>query len=80
MNQIINGIKEGYWEEYYSNGKLQCTGFTNDNAQVGYWKFYFENGHIFSEGVFDDNGNPIGTWYEYYDYKPSQISSEQKNG
>ena len=22
MNQIVNNLREGYWEEYYSNGKL----------------------------------------------------------
>jgi antitoxin component YwqK of YwqJK toxin-antitoxin module len=23
MNQTVNNLREGYWEEYYSNGKLE---------------------------------------------------------
>ena len=23
MNQTVNRLKEGYWEKYYSNGKLE---------------------------------------------------------
>ena len=46
MNQTINGLKEGYWEDYHSNGQLSSKGnFINGNKE-GYWEYYYNDGKL----------------------------------
>jgi len=41
MNQFNDkGLKEGYWEDYYSNGNLSYKGNYNNDECVGYWEWY----------------------------------------
>ena len=39
-NKIINGFAEGYWEHYYSDGRIRCRGNYRNGMPVGYWEFY----------------------------------------
>ena len=46
MNKIINGLKEGLWKSYYSNGKLQSECNFINGLKEGLWKSYHSNGKL----------------------------------
>ena len=43
MNQTINGLREGYWEQYWMNGNLMFRGNYKNNEREGYWEQYWMN-------------------------------------
>lgn len=47
-NKVINGFREGYWEESWFSGKLYAKGHYINGERVGYWEFYdyFINGQL----------------------------------
>ena len=50
----FKGLRDGYWEVYYSNGKIYCKGNYINGARDGYWEVYFYNGKL-RESIFYDN-------------------------
>ena len=60
------GEKHGYWEDYYSNGKLAYKGTYVDGNRHGYWESYHSNGNLCSKGNYVD-GKEHGYWERYYD-------------
>jgi antitoxin component YwqK of YwqJK toxin-antitoxin module len=46
------GLKQGYWEHYDDNRKLQSKGFYKDGLHDGIWEFYMENGDLNYKGLF----------------------------
>lgn len=42
-NQIINGVREGYWEKYYHNGNLWFKGNYIKGQKIGYWESHYFN-------------------------------------
>ncbi len=47
FNQVDrNGLKQGYWKKYYSNGKLKYYGLFKDDKPAGEMRRYFESGNI----------------------------------
>jgi antitoxin component YwqK of YwqJK toxin-antitoxin module len=36
----INGLKDGYLEEYYSDGTMACKGNYKNDQHYGYWEQY----------------------------------------
>jgi uncharacterized protein len=66
INQYdIEGNKQGYWELYYSNGKLEYKGSYLNGLRDGYFEEYYSNGKIFLKGSYV-NGNLNGLFEEYY--------------
>ena len=47
-----NNQRTGYWEEYWSNGKLYSKGHYFNGIQDGYWEEYYRNGNIKYKGNF----------------------------
>ncbi|MBN1415550.1 MAG: hypothetical protein JW973_10655 [Bacteroidales bacterium] len=41
-----NGLKQGYWKKYYSNGNLMYKGFFKDNKPLGEMSRYYEDGAL----------------------------------
>ena len=41
-----NGDKHGYWEYYWSNGKLMYKGNYVNGNKHGYWERYYDNGQL----------------------------------
>ena len=63
MNEYTNDWeRNGYWETYYSNGKLEGKGWYKNGLKVGYWEEYLSTGALWYIGSYDDNGNPVGYW------------------
>jgi antitoxin component YwqK of YwqJK toxin-antitoxin module len=66
MNQKINGLKEGYWEDYYTNGNLMYKGHYKNGFLDGYWEwYYYSNGNLNYKGHYK-NGIRDGYWELYY--------------
>jgi uncharacterized protein len=73
INQYdIDGNKQGYWESYYSNGKLNYKGSYVNGEREGYWGVYYENGELYSKGNYM-NGKRDDIW-EYYHSNGKLIS------
>ena len=61
------GNRDGYWEEYYSNGNLSAKGHYKNGVRSGYWEQYYTNGNLWYKGSYK-NGKKVGYWeYYYYD-------------
>jgi antitoxin component YwqK of YwqJK toxin-antitoxin module len=68
--QLLCGERQGYWEYYYENGKLQERDFYELGKADGKYTSYHDNGMIMEEGEYDmgkrvgilrsfhSNGNP----------------------
>ena len=61
-----NGLKQGYWKKYYSNGNLKYYGFFKDDKPVGELKRYFESGNLKAIMNFNSSRNysEIKMFYE----------------
>lgn len=62
---VVDGIKQGDFKLYYSNGNVQIEGEVKDNKNIGEWKYYYESGEIESKGLFEED-KPKGEWTWYY--------------
>jgi antitoxin component YwqK of YwqJK toxin-antitoxin module len=67
-----NGNRHGYWEYYYSNGKLAYKGTYVDGNRHGYWEVYHSNGNLWYKGNYVD-GKQHGYWEYYYNGNLNQI-------
>jgi antitoxin component YwqK of YwqJK toxin-antitoxin module len=59
------GERDGYWKEYFDDGRLRAEGKYNKDTREGPWKYYHPNGTIEQEGVYA-GGKPEGDWLWYY--------------
>jgi antitoxin component YwqK of YwqJK toxin-antitoxin module len=59
------GLREGFWKEYYPDGKLKASGNYKSDKKVGNWKFYYPNGNLEQLGKFID-GKADSSWVWYY--------------
>jgi antitoxin component YwqK of YwqJK toxin-antitoxin module len=67
------GNRHGYWERYWSNGKLDFKGNYVNGNRHGYFESYYDNGQLYYKGNYV-NGKEHGYWESYYsngqlDYK-----------
>ena len=47
INQINEkGIRQGYWERYWSNNILWHRGNYINGKKFGYWEWYYKNGEL----------------------------------
>jgi antitoxin component YwqK of YwqJK toxin-antitoxin module len=60
-----NNQAHGYWERYYSNGKLWFKRNYVDGKEHGYWEWYHYNGKLAYKGNYK-NGIRHGYWEYYY--------------
>jgi antitoxin component YwqK of YwqJK toxin-antitoxin module len=75
INQYdLDGIKQGYWEDYYLNGVLSYKGSFINGKKDGVWEEYWRNGKLYSKGLY---GNDLmnGMW-EYYDINGNLLKKE----
>lgn len=63
---IKHAERDGVWNAYFKNGRLQATCTYKEGVQVGPEKVYYENGNLLYSGLYDDNGNCTGKW-EFFD-------------
>ncbi len=63
------GVKQGFWKEFYRTGELRAEGEYLDGARFKKWKFYHLNGTVEQVGSYQKGGLEKGTWKWYYDNK-----------
>ena len=80
INQYTeDGVKIGYWEEYYSDGELDNRGsYLNGNLD-GIWEFFHENGKLWSKGMYK-NDKEEGIWKYYKEDGELYKKELYKNG
>lgn len=59
--------RQGYWEEYYEDGKLKSKGNYIDGLRVDDWEYYFFDGKIKQKGKYLKGERPTGKWVWFYD-------------
>ena len=72
----FNGQKEGLWEHYYPDGRLQSKGEYLKGVKINEWVYYYHNGKIQQKGEFNDIGQYNGIWIWYY--KNGNILKEEE--
>jgi antitoxin component YwqK of YwqJK toxin-antitoxin module len=48
----MDGRKQGYWDDYYDNGRIRSKGNYVNGYQDGVWVFYGVNGKISSKASY----------------------------
>ena len=79
---MIEGLKNGLYQEWYSDGKLKRKGKYLNNTQVGDWTVWYDNGQkkfdrTFKEGK--ENGQKSYEW-NYKDGKEISSKSWKEDG
>ena len=67
MNQLKDGERHGYWEQYHEDGSLSSKGNYIDGNRDGLWEYYHKNGQPSMKGNYKD-GKEDGLW-EFYQNK-----------
>ena len=59
--EILEGKKDGLWEEYWDNGQLVYKGHYKDGKKDGLWEFYQGPSSLWHKGHYKD-GKEEGLW------------------
>jgi len=59
--KYINGKENGYYKEWYENGKIENEGLMKEDKLEGEWKYYYANGNTRMIGSYI-NGLKNGVW------------------
>ena len=62
MEYNEKGLVHGYWEMYFSNGKLYYKGYYINGEKHGPWEYYCGNGELWYKGTLD-MGEKVGLWF-----------------
>lgn len=77
---VKNGIVDGAYNEYYSNGRLYTTGKYENGKKEGEWKEYYESGRVWKVYNYQ-NGELHGKYTTYYNETSGQaVNGNYKNG
>lgn len=81
----INGLKQGYWEKKYPNGKIKYQAHFKNDVPVGEFKRYYNNGQLFARIIYDNEGKGTGDATYYWDdgkllAKGKLVNIKQKQG
>ena len=72
LSEVVNwknGIREGQWLEFYSDGNIKVNGQNKADEKDGIFKAFYESGQIMSVSLYV-NGHAQGTW-TYFNEKGS---------
>lgn len=61
-----DGVRNGDWKEYYTDGALKAEGKYDNGLKVGEWKYYHTNGKLEQTGNYNAKGQLTGDWFWYY--------------
>ena len=62
--EIKDGLRSGEWTSYFSDGKVQSTGFYVKGIRSGKGQIFHENGHLWMDGWYKDD-HKCGEWIFY---------------
>jgi len=61
----VDGLDNGSWIFYYSNGNKKTEAFFKKGKRINSWKYYSKSGFIYKINDFDSLGKPAGIWKTY---------------
>ena len=61
----VDGLDNGSWNFYYSNGNKRTEAFFNYGKRINSWNYYSKSGFIYKINYFDSLGKPTGIWKTY---------------
>ncbi len=74
------GMKQGFWKEYFREGGLRSEGNYANGIRTGAWIFYFPEGTVEQKGNYNDKGKEQGKWVWYYQDGILRREEEYKAG
>jgi len=66
FDTYVNGVKDGLYVTYYSNGNKQKEGYTKNGKEDGIYYDYYQTGKVQREHHFD-MGKKVGIWKSFYE-------------
>ncbi len=72
--KMDNGLRQGQWTFFHSNGKKAAQGEYKDGLKNGRWIFWYDNGEKTAEGSFR-MGKKVGQWIDF-DEKGKEVSRQ----
>ncbi|MGV8946365.1 MAG: toxin-antitoxin system YwqK family antitoxin [Lutibacter sp.] len=63
---LKNGLKDGIWNTYYENGKLETVGNYTAGEKNGEWKVYFDTGQLAAVGNYTSTKFPTPETWKFY--------------
>lgn len=72
---LVDGKREGRWEEFWENGQLLMGGSFHLGERTGEWIFHYEDGSLRSKGEYV-GGLRDGMWYSYHPDQNLQLRSD----
>ncbi len=63
--EVVNGVKNGAFITFYTNGEYEKYGLIVNDKNTGTWRYFYSDGQLESIGSFQDN-KPEGKWVSYY--------------
>lgn len=77
-----DGVKDGHWKEFYTNGVLQAEGDYKEGKPIGEWKYYYPEAQLEQTGKFASTGSgkKTGVWKWYHENGQLMVEEEYKSG
>lgn len=72
---LVNGIPDGFWKVYFTNGDISMEGNYTNGQLDGFWKVYYTNGNIREEGNYL-NCERSGFWKYYHSQTNNAVQYE----
>ena len=77
--KMVDGLKNGSYQEWYPDGKPKLEGSYKDGLAIGKWTLWYENGQMEFEGSFKD-GRRDGLWNLWYENGQKSNEGTFKDG
>jgi len=59
LQYYINGVLNGDYREFFTDGTLAAKGKFKNGNPIGRWEFYLKNGALIRWLIYDKNGNEL---------------------
>ncbi len=76
--KMVNGLKNGFYKEWYENGKPKTIGGYLKDDSTDSWTIWYENGQKELEGNYKD-GQKNGAWIQWYENGQKKFEKYYKN-
>ena len=77
--KMVDGLKNGFYQEWYPDGKPKSKGKYLNNTIISNWTFWYENGEKEEEGTFK-KGKKDGLWTTWYEEGQKRYEVRYENG
>jgi len=83
LTSYNEGLKEGMWEVFFSNGQREKSGFTRKGEDDGLYREWYNNGELKYEYHYD-LGKKVSIWKSWYEdgtrYTERHFENDELNG